>query len=527
MSAAITRIKVFLSHSSVDKPLALRLSKDLQAAGLDVWLDQWEIQVGEQFVQTIDKGLDEATYVIVLLTAASVASHWVDREWRQKIQSEVVTKRISILPVRGEPCVVPDFLAQRSYAEISGGSYPLGFRYLLNMISYYSNGAALKLPESLSLPEEEGDERLSSFATIPVVRPIVLEVGAALCSLFEPDHHGRSLALDECAPRMHHALQTDFGFPFPGINIRAVADAMPPWAVLIMIDEIPEFSFEVDQGRVLVEASIESLADLGLQAEATAHPTTGQPCSWIDAADLPTVAAADYRVWQTDAYIFLVLEALLRRMAAQFLTIDVVRGVVGNIELIDPDLVARVVPQFLSWTQLTQVLQCLIEEGICIGAMAAILEALSRCDTDLFSIGMLAEKARHALARQITLQFSRGRDVLPVITLDAAIEDLFSNAIQHRSAAEYLDLDPQVIQLILSSIRTQITSLGITASQPVLLTRWPIRRYIRKMVELEFPWLHVLSRQDLEPDLPFQILAEVRLASSCTDPALARRQPAR
>ena len=62
------------------------------------------------------------------------------------------------MPVRGEPCEIPDFLAQRSYADISGGSYPLGFKYLLEIIKYYSDGADIKVPESVSAEQEEVEE---------------------------------------------------------------------------------------------------------------------------------------------------------------------------------------------------------------------------------------------------------------------------------------------------------------------------------------------------------------------------------
>ena len=79
-------MKVFLSHSSEEKDLARRLSRDLQAAKIDVRLDQWEIGVGTEIVQSIERGVDEAEFVIVLITPASVASDWVNREWRRKVQ---------------------------------------------------------------------------------------------------------------------------------------------------------------------------------------------------------------------------------------------------------------------------------------------------------------------------------------------------------------------------------------------------------------------------------------------------------
>jgi hypothetical protein len=101
-------------------------------------LDQWEIGVGTEYVQSIERGVDEAEFVIVLLTLASVASNWVDREWRRKFQKETQTKRIAVVPVRGESCEIPDFLAHRSQADVPGGSYPLGFRHLLTILRHYS-----------------------------------------------------------------------------------------------------------------------------------------------------------------------------------------------------------------------------------------------------------------------------------------------------------------------------------------------------------------------------------------------------
>jgi len=107
-AAMMRRLENFLEANPdrTDKDLARRLARDLQSANVHVWLDQWEIGVGEEFVQRIEKGLDEVDFVVVLLTRASVNSEWVDREWRHKVQHEAETKRIAVVPVRGEPCEI-------------------------------------------------------------------------------------------------------------------------------------------------------------------------------------------------------------------------------------------------------------------------------------------------------------------------------------------------------------------------------------------------------------------------------------
>ncbi len=70
---------VFLSYSGADAALARRLAGDLLASGTGVWLDHWKLKVGEASEQSIERGVAEADFVIVLRTANSVKSDWVRR----------------------------------------------------------------------------------------------------------------------------------------------------------------------------------------------------------------------------------------------------------------------------------------------------------------------------------------------------------------------------------------------------------------------------------------------------------------
>jgi hypothetical protein len=74
--------KVFISHSSGDKerfvvPFATRLRE----AGIDAWVDQWEIQPGDSFVDRIfEQGIGGADAFVVVISALSVGSPWVKDE---------------------------------------------------------------------------------------------------------------------------------------------------------------------------------------------------------------------------------------------------------------------------------------------------------------------------------------------------------------------------------------------------------------------------------------------------------------
>jgi len=74
-------VRVFLSHSSQDKPFVRDLADALEAGGaIKVWLDEREIGYGDNIVVKIDDGLD-ADAVLLILSPDSVDSKWVKEEW--------------------------------------------------------------------------------------------------------------------------------------------------------------------------------------------------------------------------------------------------------------------------------------------------------------------------------------------------------------------------------------------------------------------------------------------------------------
>jgi type III secretion protein V len=63
----------------------------------------------------------------------------------------------------------------------------------------------------------------------------------------------------------------------------------------------------------------------------------------------------------------------------------------------------------------------------------------------------------------------------------------------------------------LAALRAEIGELPPTAQKPVIVTDMDIRRFVRKLVEVEFPNVSVLSYQELSPDLTIQPIARIAL----------------
>src|SRR5262245_5854907 len=89
--------KVFISHSSADKPFVRRLVKRLERESFSVWLDEKELKPGDALSDEIAKALREARVVLVVVSVASVRSKWL------KYELTLATDRM----VKGDCRVIP------------------------------------------------------------------------------------------------------------------------------------------------------------------------------------------------------------------------------------------------------------------------------------------------------------------------------------------------------------------------------------------------------------------------------------
>lgn len=108
---------LFISHSSKNKEFARTLANDLKVLGHEVWLDEWEIKVGDDIVAKIEHGLSKTDFIVVALSKHAVESGWVDREWKAKYWDEVNQGRVVVLPALLEDCEIPKLLQTKKYAD--------------------------------------------------------------------------------------------------------------------------------------------------------------------------------------------------------------------------------------------------------------------------------------------------------------------------------------------------------------------------------------------------------------------------
>jgi hypothetical protein len=121
---------VFVSYSWKDKDFAVRLATDLRAVGLKVWIDRWEMRVGDSLNKKVGEGITESAWLCVVLSPESVASPWVEKELNAALARELERRDVFVLPLLYRECAIPLFLRDKVYAD-SRSSYQEGLDALL------------------------------------------------------------------------------------------------------------------------------------------------------------------------------------------------------------------------------------------------------------------------------------------------------------------------------------------------------------------------------------------------------------
>jgi TIR domain len=99
MADSVNRPKVFLSHSSIDKPFVNKLYEDLRKCKIDAWLDSEEIRDGRSWLKVIfQDGIPACDALMVYLTENSIKSKMVEKELDAAILHQLDDGGVVVLP---------------------------------------------------------------------------------------------------------------------------------------------------------------------------------------------------------------------------------------------------------------------------------------------------------------------------------------------------------------------------------------------------------------------------------------------
>ncbi len=107
------KLKVFLCHSSGDKPAVRDLYKRLQTADFEPWLDEEDLLPGQDWEQEIPKAVRSSDAILVCLSRSSITKEgYVQKEIAVALDvaAEKPEGVIFLIPLKLEPCEMPERL---------------------------------------------------------------------------------------------------------------------------------------------------------------------------------------------------------------------------------------------------------------------------------------------------------------------------------------------------------------------------------------------------------------------------------
>jgi len=118
----LSKYDVFVCHASEDKERIVRpLCNSLSNLGMRVWYDEFQLQIGDSLRESIDEGLAQSRYGIVVLSPDFFEKNWTQYELNGLVQKDIDEK--TILPIK----------YNISIDEIKNHSPPLSDKYMLEI----------------------------------------------------------------------------------------------------------------------------------------------------------------------------------------------------------------------------------------------------------------------------------------------------------------------------------------------------------------------------------------------------------
>lgn len=138
---------VFISYSHEDNEFVDKLAAQLVLNKANVWVDRWELKVGDSILQRVQAAMTDSSALIVVLSKASVNSEWCKKELAVGLNRELAERRVLILPLVLEDCEIPLFLRDKMYADFRK-SHDKGLREVLDGIAFVVNADQGRIEEA-------------------------------------------------------------------------------------------------------------------------------------------------------------------------------------------------------------------------------------------------------------------------------------------------------------------------------------------------------------------------------------------
>ncbi|MGF6265260.1 type III secretion protein V [Paraburkholderia youngii] len=361
-----------------------------------------------------------------------------------------------------------------------------------------AGGGGLSGAHSCGAKDGEGDtnKQVDIDKLIPETVPLIITVSERVKPLFEKER-----IIDTIRRRAF----INMGLRLPQIHVSYSPDLIET-DVNVMINEIRAAEFSIDFNRMRVIGSTVMLDGLPLDVVVLPDGAGGY-ARWVRQQDVSGLEKMDVHVRSAVDDLYGQFLTLVLRNVKEFFGIQESKRLLDDVGKKYPDLLKETY-RHASAQCISEVLQRLLGERISVRNMKLILEALAQWGPKEKDTLILVEHVRIALARYITNRFALGQR-LKTLLLSADVEEMVSKAVRQTSTGVYLNFEPADNERFLDRLSIQLQRVGYSPCDVVVLTSMEIRRFVKRLIESQFPDLEVLSFGEVADGVGIDVLETI------------------
>jgi flagellar biosynthesis protein FlhA len=336
---------------------------------------------------------------------------------------------------------------------------------------------------------------------------VTIELGYGLVQLVD-ERRGSPLVTRVTGVRKQ--LSQAFGFIVPQFRVRDALD-MPPYDYRVTLGGVNLGGATIRADKVLAIDTGEVRRGHTLRGEETRDPSFGCPALWIDPVLRDHATAEGFLTVDPGTVIATHLNQLLVERPQDLLGPDQVKALIESLKEHASGLVETIHPQPLSLAALTRLLRALLEDHIPISHPLPILASLSRAVQQTADHDRLVELMRADLGGLIVGRICPPNERLPVITLDAGLENAIVQGMLDPVTGQPV-IEPDLARMIGESIVALAEARGPGAIPLTLVVQPRARRTLSALLRLRAPACLVLSISELPPTQPIEVVEVIGAA---------------
>ncbi|OAT32286.1 EscV/YscV/HrcV family type III secretion system export apparatus protein [Proteus myxofaciens] len=294
-----------------------------------------------------------------------------------------------------------------------------------------------------------------------------------------------------------------YGILLPDIIIH-YSDSIDDNKTIILINEVKADAFECPFELINIESPNDEFFSLGINYIETEKDQRTH--YWTEDKNKETLKKLNYTLCSSESYFYKIFANIITSNIVEFLGIQETKNILDKVEEKSPELLKECYRQ-VSIQRINEVLQRLIQEKIPIRNIKTIIGGLVQWGGKEKDPILLTEHIRTLLSRYISNYFSKNGKINAII-LSHDMEEKIRSGIRQSSSGTFLNLGAEELDEIIEKMAIAFEEIKYIQDY-VILTAIDIRRFVRKLLESQYPQLSVLSYDEISVDIDVTVLQSI------------------